>query len=74
MTVSIFQGCAGPSADLEGTVLTAEQREKCKGGLDERQLRMLKAQASSQPAIYVLALSAARLIAEPTMKFLLCEV
>ena len=38
------QGCAGPVADLEGVHLTAEQRERCRGGLDERQLQMLKAQ------------------------------
>ena len=38
------QGCAGPPVDLEGVSLSEEQREKCHCGLDERQLRMLKAQ------------------------------
>ncbi len=38
------QGCAGPGVDLDGVALSPEQRELCRGGLDERQLRMLKAQ------------------------------
>ena len=36
--------------DLEGVALTGEQRELCRGGLDERQLRMLKAQVRPAPA------------------------
>jgi YD repeat-containing protein len=40
----IGTGCAGPPVDLRGQVLTEEQRHNCTGGLDERQLRMLKAQ------------------------------
>ncbi len=38
------QGLAGPPVDLEGVALTEEQRELCRGGLDEPQMRMLKAQ------------------------------
>jgi serine/threonine protein kinase len=37
-------GCAGPPVDLEGAALTTEQQRLCSQGLDERQLRMLKAQ------------------------------
>ena len=37
----------GPGVELEGVRLSQEQRELCHGGLDERQLRMLKAQVLS---------------------------
>ena len=53
LLVTIFQelvgkGYAGPAVDEDGVTLTAEQREWCRtGGLDERQLRMLKAIVSN---------------------------
>ena len=41
----VGRGFAGPSADLEGErLLSPEQKTRCCGGFDERQLRMIKAQ------------------------------
>ena len=49
----VGKGCAGPPVDVGGGELTAEQRACCKGGLDARQLAMLRAQVlrGSRPAI-----------------------
>ena len=45
----IGTGYAGPPVALRGEApLTEEQLQRCSGGLDERQLRMLKAQVSLQ--------------------------
>jgi hypothetical protein len=43
------QGCAGPPVDLEGVALSEAQRELCRGGLEERQLRKLKALVPHRP-------------------------
>mmetsp|Transcript_75728 Transcript_75728/g.202691 ORF Transcript_75728/g.202691 Transcript_75728/m.202691 type:complete len:719 (-) Transcript_75728:344-2500(-) len=40
----IGRGYSGPPVNLEGVSLTAEQKLRCQGGLDEEQLKMLKAQ------------------------------
>mmetsp|Transcript_36462 Transcript_36462/g.96007 ORF Transcript_36462/g.96007 Transcript_36462/m.96007 type:complete len:181 (+) Transcript_36462:6998-7540(+) len=40
----IGRGYAGPPVDLEGVSLSPEQRLRCQSGLDEVQLKMLKAQ------------------------------
>ena len=42
----VGRGCVGPPVDLGGVALTAEQQARCGRGFDERQLRMLKAEAS----------------------------
>ena len=41
----VGKGCAGPPVDIDSVALTPEQRARCaREGLDERQLRHLKAQ------------------------------
>ena len=40
----VGKGFAGPAVELEGVRLTDAQRAACGGGLDERQIRMLRAQ------------------------------
>ncbi len=40
----VGKGCAGPPADIGGYELAAEQRARCREGLDERQVAMLRAQ------------------------------
>jgi hypothetical protein len=42
------KGCAGPPVDLRGEVLSEEQRERCRGGLDTAQLAALKAQVRAR--------------------------
>eukprot|EP00292_Cryptomonas_paramecium_P002636 CAMPEP_0113722472 /NCGR_PEP_ID=MMETSP0038_2-20120614/37772_1 /TAXON_ID=2898 /ORGANISM="Cryptomonas paramecium" /LENGTH=2376 /DNA_ID=CAMNT_0000651725 /DNA_START=109 /DNA_END=7236 /DNA_ORIENTATION=+ /assembly_acc=CAM_ASM_000170 len=39
----IGRGFAGPAVELDGEPLTSEQHMRCQSGLDEEQLRMLKA-------------------------------
>jgi hypothetical protein len=43
-TELLGRGFAGPAVELDCMPLTNAQRELCGRGLDERQLRMLKAQ------------------------------
>jgi hypothetical protein len=40
----VGKGCSGPPADIGGYELTAEQQERCREGLDARQVAMLRAQ------------------------------
>ena len=56
------QGSAGPPVDLEGVALTEEQRQRCRGGLDEPQMRMLKAQVG--PALLAQAVRSSSLRAK----------
>ena len=42
----VCEGYAGPPVSLDGIDLSVEQRARCSLGLDERQLRMLKAQVT----------------------------
>ena len=42
----IGKGCAGPPVNIDGVELTLDQRACCLGGLDEQQLKMMKAQVS----------------------------
>ena len=46
----VGKGYSGPPAALGGVMLTEEQKFLCRGGLDERQLRMLKAEVRNKRA------------------------
>jgi hypothetical protein len=43
----IGKGCVGPAVDLGRIALTEEQRQLCGRGFDQKQLEMLKAQATA---------------------------
>jgi serine/threonine protein kinase len=49
-SVLLGKGCAGPPSELGGVTLTEEQKSNCRCGLDERQLRMLKAEVRQKRA------------------------